>query len=227
MSVGKELLQGGGSVRSTGGMRPRARARTERAYRARRRRSAARRGARSPRARPARARGRRHRPSRGLLQNEEPRRPCERLEHGRPIERPDRAQVEYLDVEVARGAEREVDTRPVGDDRRVGSDPGHTGTPDRDAVVRLRQLAAEPPVEPLVLEEEDRVVVLDRGPQEAVGVGDGSGADDLEPRDADEPALRDPEWNGPPRTPPPDGALITSGTRIPERQCVFAATLTI
>src|SRR3990170_1969447 len=34
-------------------------------------------------------------------------------------------------------------------------------------------------------------------------------------------------WKGPPRTPPPKGARMTSGRRMPERQCVFAATVTI
>ena len=34
-------------------------------------------------------------------------------------------------------------------------------------------------------------------------------------------------WNGPPRMPPPDGMRITSGSRMPERQCVFAASVTI
>ena len=34
-------------------------------------------------------------------------------------------------------------------------------------------------------------------------------------------------WNGPPRMPPPNGARMTTGSLIPERQCVLAATVTI
>ena len=34
-------------------------------------------------------------------------------------------------------------------------------------------------------------------------------------------------WNGPPRMPPPDGRRITSGSRMPERQWVFAASVTM
>ena len=78
-----------------------------------------------------------------------------------------------------------------------------------------------------MLEEEHRVVVLDRRAQQAVGVGDRARADDLEPGLADEPALGEPAWNGPPRTPPPVGQRITSGIGWPERQWVFAATVTI
>ena len=34
-------------------------------------------------------------------------------------------------------------------------------------------------------------------------------------------------WNGPPRTPPPNGERITTGSLMPLRQCVFAPTVTI
>ena len=34
-------------------------------------------------------------------------------------------------------------------------------------------------------------------------------------------------WNGPPRTPPPNGARITTGSLMPLRQCVLAPTVTI
>ena len=37
----------------------------------------------------------------------------------------------------------------------------------------------------------------------------------------------EPAWNGPPRTPPPVGQRIVIGIAWPERQCVFAATVTI
>ena len=37
----------------------------------------------------------------------------------------------------------------------------------------------------------------------------------------------EPAWNGPPRTPPPVGQRIVIGIACPDRQCVFAATVTI
>ena len=52
----------------------------------------------------------------------------------------------------------------------VAAAAAHHGATDRRARAGGRGLGLEPPVEPLVLEEEDGVVVVDRGPEQAVGV---------------------------------------------------------
>ena len=87
---------------------------------------------------------------------------------------------------AARGRRRSrrsttVTSRPSRTTRRLA---------DRRAVAVAGRSSRSRRYRRLVLEEEDGVVVLDGAAQQAVGVGDGARADDLEPGHADEPALR-------------------------------------
>ena len=56
-------------------------------------------------------------------------------------------------------------------------------------MVAVYRLAGQTPVETLVLEVEDRIVVFDCSTEQPVRVLDSAGADDLESCNADEPAL--------------------------------------
>ena len=112
----------------------------------------------------------------------------------------------------------------VASDPRVRSEARPIGT----RVPGGGRSARSAPVERLVLEEEHRIGVVDRGAQEAVGVLDRAGADDLEPaaaRRTSLPASRNGKGRRGRRR--RSGMRITSGIAWPERQCVFAATVTI
>ena len=78
-----------------------------------------------------------------------------------------------------------------------------------------------------MLEVEHGVGVVDRGAEQPVGVLDGPGHTTLSPAVPTNQPSGEPAWNGPPRTPPPVGQRIVIGIGWPERQCVFAATVTI
>ena len=82
--------------------------------------------------------------------------------------------------ELGGRVEGERDHRPVRHDRQVAAGAPDGGLPDRDDAVALGEDLLRPPVEELVLEEEDRVVVADRRLEEAAGVGGGRGDDDRE-----------------------------------------------
>ena len=116
----------------------------------------------------------------------------DRLEDRLPVERPDRPQVEDLDVEP-RPTPRSARPTParVRDDRRVARRPARPGRGRSACDSRASGSSSrQPPVERLVLEEENRVVVIHGRAEKAVGVLDRARADDLEPGLADEPALR-------------------------------------
>ena len=70
-------------------------------------------------------------------------------------------------------------------------------------------------------------MIVDRGAQQPVGVLDGAGQTTLRPAVPTNQPSGEPAWNGPPRTPPPEGQRIAIGIAWPERQCVLAATVTI
>src|SRR4051794_13811535 len=99
------------------------------------------------------------------------------------VERDERAQVEHLDrgaVEVLGRLERGVDHRAVRDDREVGAG-SRDARGERRRVEAVVDLAADAPVEVLVLEVDDRVVVAHRGDEHALRVLGRGRRDDLQP----------------------------------------------
>ncbi len=78
---------------------------------------------------------------------------------------------------------------PVGDDGDLRARMGDRGLAERDRVVGLWDIPADRAVHLLVLEEQDRVVVPDRGPEETGGVVRGRGHHDLQTRDVGEERL--------------------------------------
>ena len=127
-----------------------------------------------------------------LVQDDHLRRLSHRGEHGLPVPRQDRAQVDDLDrhvVALAGGLLGRVDHRAPGDDRDVVALPVDARLADRDRVALVGHLALDPPVQVLVLEEEHRVRVLDRGDDQAFRVGRRRRADALEPGEVGERRL--------------------------------------
>ena len=108
------------------------------------------------------------------------------------VEGQERARVDDLDrdpvgLPLRRRPSRLVDERPVA--TTVTSSPSRwTGLADLDAVDLVRHLALEV-VERPVLEEDDRVVVVDRAPEEPARVAGSRGEDHLDPGHVDEPRL--------------------------------------
>ena len=103
-------------------------------------------------------------------------------------------------VDAAHGGHQRDVPRPHG--RRPPS-RGGTAAPSTLALDRAQ---------PLVLEEERRVVVLDRGPQERLRVGGVEGATILIPGTPVDPATGLCEWIAPKRPPAPTTERITTGT---------------
>src|ERR1035437_4282988 len=101
------------------------------------------------------------------------------------VEREERAEVEdfrrdtVLREDFGR-LEGGPDHRAIRHDREVRPGPADRGLSNRDDVVLLRHAVLHPPVEELVLQKENRVVVADRGLQEALRVVRGRGSHDLE-----------------------------------------------
>ena len=90
--------------------------------------------------------------------------------------------------------------RAVGHQREVAAGPAHGGASERLLRVEA-ELALHAGVQALLLEEQDRVRVGDRGAQQQPGVLGGGGTDDLEAGRAQEPGLRVLGVEGPdPRT---------------------------
>src|SRR3990170_707280 len=118
-----------------------------------------------------------------------------RLEHGLRVERLDRAQVhdlgrDALRREHLRGLERLVRHHPVRHDRDVRARAPHERLADRhEEVGVLGHELLDAPVDPLVLEEHDRVVVADRGLQQALRVARERRADHLQAGRVCEPRL--------------------------------------
>ncbi|MFN8543861.1 MAG: hypothetical protein U0807_06615 [Candidatus Binatia bacterium] len=103
------------------------------------------------------------------------------------IERPQRAHVDDLRLDAVVGEPRRRAQRLDGhvrgrDDRDVGPLARDPHRPDGDRVA-LRRDGAEDPVQPAVLEVDDRVVVLHRRDEEPFGVARRGRRDDLETRE--------------------------------------------
>src|SRR3954454_14001335 len=134
--------------------------------------------------------------ARALLDGHEPVRPRDRCEDRLDVERTQRAQVDDLGVdavlgELLGGDERVGGALAGGDDRDVVAVARDVRPPERDddvVAVRGRPLHR---VEPLVLEEDDRVVVADRRLKQPLRLGrrrwehDLQAGDPLEPRRVD------------------------------------------
>ena len=86
------------------------------------------------------------------------------------------------------GRQRGLHHRARGHDRDVVARVLDAGNAQRDRVLTLRHLAHQRVVQ-LVLDEDDRVVVADRGLQQALGVGRRGGHHDLQPGDVADPRL--------------------------------------
>ena len=128
-----------------------------------------------------------------LVGDQQPARLGHRLEDRGGVERGDGAQVDHLDRDALGGeglgrGEGLVDHPRHRHDGDVAALPHDAGRADGDEVVggRLRPLH---PVEQAVLDEDHRVGVLDRRPQQAVGVRRGRRHDDAEPGDVGEQRL--------------------------------------
>ena len=126
---------------------------------------------------------------RALLDDHDPVRLPDRGEDGVEVERPERPEVDHLDrdavrLELVRRLEAVVDALHRGDERDVATfaHDGRLAEPAGRAV----HLALER-VQALVLEEEHRVVVADRGLQQRLRVRRVRRAHDLEARYAHEP----------------------------------------
>ena len=118
---------------------------------------------------------------------------CTDSRTGSEVERRHRAQVDHLHRDALAGqllggGERLVHHPRHRHHRDVGAGPHDGRPPDRHEVVgrRLRPLH---PVEQPVLDEDDRVRVLDGGPQQPVGVGRGRRHHDGEAGDVGEQRL--------------------------------------
>ena len=129
---------------------------------------------------------------RRLLEHEQPGGLLERREHRAGIDRPDRAQVEHLDVgaeplDRVEGERHAGAVRDHGCIRAGACDPSLSDRHTGPCGGRMRSQA---PVERLVLEEEHRIGIVDRSAEKAVGVADRGRTDDFEPRLPDEPSFR-------------------------------------
>ena len=116
------------------------------------------------------------------------------IEDGFLVERPKRPEIDDLDTDPfvhddVGGLERVVRHQPVRDHGELRALAGHGRTAERDCVVRIRHVTADRSVHLLVLEEEHRIVVPDRGPQQALGVVWRGRDDDLQARDVGEERL--------------------------------------
>ena len=109
------------------------------------------------------------------------------------VEREERPRVDDLDrdavlLRLLRRLQRLVDEAPGRDDRDVRALAVDARLAERDRLELLGHLALDR-VERPVLEEDDRVVVVDRRPEEAADVLGRRREDDLEPGHVDEPRL--------------------------------------
>ena len=119
----------------------------------------------------------------------------DRLEDRLFVERQNGSEIDDLDAhailrELLGRFVRDVDHRAPRDDRQVLSTPPHVRFSDRHDVVLLRQIFFDAPVEKLVLDVEDRIVVANRGFEQAFCVVSGSRKNDLQTRPVHEHRLR-------------------------------------
>ncbi|MNS84313.1 hypothetical protein D3C72_1181320 [compost metagenome] len=124
------------------------------------------------------------------------------------VQRPQAAQVDDLGIDagLARGRFADEDHGAVADHRQVGAGAEHRGRLQRHRVVALGHLAQRmgrpghqrpvvvavegAVVQPLGLQEDDRVVVLDRGDQQALGIARIGRHHRAQPADVREQRLR-------------------------------------
>src|SRR3954469_7197659 len=131
-----------------------------------------------------------------LVQHQRARRLLDRPDHGLLVDRIHRPQVDDLDGYAASGEgvrrlQRLMHHRAVGDDRDVVAGPLDRRGADRDELLWiLRDVLLDPAIQRLVLEEQARVVVADRGLQQPLRVRRERGAHDLDPTGVREPRLR-------------------------------------
>ena len=108
------------------------------------------------------------------------------------VERHERARVDHLDLdplggELVGGRERLVDEARERDHRHVAARPRDAGAAERRRPCRPRVLVPE--VQRLVLDEDDRVRVGDRGREQAGGIGRGARHHHLQPGHVRQPGL--------------------------------------
>src|SRR6266850_6538785 len=128
-----------------------------------------------------------------LMHDQQPVCLADRGKDGVAVERYEATQVDDLGLDAVRrelvgGLEREQHLARPGHDREIGPCALHVGLAERDQVLARRHLTFRA-VEELVLEEDDRVVVADRGCEETFRVGGRRRHHDLEARDMREPRL--------------------------------------
>src|SRR5574341_422632 len=119
----------------------------------------------------------------------------DRLDDGVEVERLEGAQVDHLAVDPLRlrlfgRAGRLVPHRAPGEQRDLRAPPGHPRLPERHRVVPLGHLPLRRAVDPLRLEEEDRVRIADGADEQPLRVVRIGRDDHLEPRGVDEEGLR-------------------------------------
>ena len=101
------------------------------------------------------------------------------------VHRAERAQVDHLGIDALLGEflgrlERVGHADRPGDDRDVLAGPGDARLADRQHEVVELRAPARLAVEDLVLEEDHRVGIADRGLEQPLGVGRGVGRDDFQ-----------------------------------------------
>ena len=109
------------------------------------------------------------------------------------VERPERSQVDHLGRdallgEQVRGGQAVVDALHRADERDVVAFANDRGLPERQRLAAACRPGHR--VQALVLEEDHRVVVADRGLQQPLRVGGRRRGDDLQPGDAGQPRDR-------------------------------------
>src|SRR4029453_15058962 len=117
----------------------------------------------------------------------------DRLDNGSLVERLQCAGVDDLDRDplllgLLGGAQRFVDEAPRCDDGDVLAFALHSRLAERDRLELVRHALLDP-VQRAVLEEDDRIVVVDRAVEESADVRGRRRDDDLEPGDVHEPGL--------------------------------------
>src|SRR5882672_1466746 len=112
---------------------------------------------------------------------------------GLDVQRPERAQVDQLRVELRRLLHRLqclVEHGAPGDHRHAPTFAGDRRLADRDGVLAFRNFPFRRPIDALRLHEDDRVVLADGGDQQALRVDRIGRTDDLKTRSVDEERLR-------------------------------------
>jgi hypothetical protein len=130
----------------------------------------------------------------GLVRDDEVRRLGDRRGDRLGVERDERPRVEHLDadplrLELARGPKRLRDERTECDDGHVCALARHACLAELDRVALLRHRCRLVEEEQLLLEEDHRVVVLDRDSEQPLRVVRVGGHRDDEPRDVREERL--------------------------------------